>query len=94
MSSKNFGSILIFESCVFGTCNILIGVSHTACKDEFRRNLRSHSWSILSFFLICYICLLFSFVPKVITHKSCKVVSGVEYRLQQSVVVVVSIHII
>ena len=23
-----------------------IGVSHTACKDEFRRNLRSHSWSV------------------------------------------------
>ena len=29
-----------------------IGVSHTACKDEFRRNLRSHSWSVFSFFLI------------------------------------------
>ena len=26
-----------------------IGVSHTACKDEFRQNLRSHSWSVLSF---------------------------------------------
>ena len=23
-----------------------IGVSHTACKDEFRQNLRSHSWSV------------------------------------------------
>ena len=23
-------------------------VSHTACKDEFRRNLRSHSWSVFS----------------------------------------------
>ena len=23
-----------------------IGVSHTACKDEFRRNPRSHSWSV------------------------------------------------
>ena len=32
-----------------------IGVSHTACKDEFRRNLRSHSWSVFSFF-IRYIC--------------------------------------
>ena len=29
-----------------------IGVSHTACKDEFRRNLRSHSWSVFSFFFI------------------------------------------
>ena len=29
-----------------------IGVSHTACKDEFRRNLRSHSWSAFSFFII------------------------------------------
>ena len=27
-------------------------VSHTACKDEFRRNLRSHSWSVFSFFII------------------------------------------
>ena len=24
-----------------------IGVSHTACKDEFRQNIRSHSWSVL-----------------------------------------------
>ena len=23
-----------------------IGVSHTACKDEFRQNVRSHSWSV------------------------------------------------
>ena len=23
-----------------------IGVSHAACKDEFRQNLRSHSWSV------------------------------------------------
>ena len=23
-----------------------IGVSHTACKDEFRRNLRRHVWSV------------------------------------------------
>ena len=30
-----------------------IGVSHTACKDEFRRNLRSHRWSVFSFFIIC-----------------------------------------
>ena len=30
-----------------------IGVSRTACKDEFRRNLRSHSWSEFSFFIIC-----------------------------------------
>ena len=29
-----------------------IGVSHTACKDEFRRNLRSHSWSVFVFFFI------------------------------------------
>ena len=26
-----------------------IGVSHTACEDEFRRNLRSHSCSVFSF---------------------------------------------
>ena len=25
------------------------GVSHTACKDEFRQNLRSHSWSVFFF---------------------------------------------
>ena len=25
-----------------------IGVSHTACKDEFRQNIRSHSWSVFS----------------------------------------------
>ena len=24
-----------------------IGISHTACKDEFRQNIRSHSWSVL-----------------------------------------------
>ena len=29
-----------------------IGVSHTACKDEFRLNIRSHSWSAI-FFLQC-----------------------------------------
>ena len=29
-----------------------IGVSHTACKDELRRNLRFHSWSVFSFFII------------------------------------------
>ena len=29
-----------------------IGVSHTACKDEFRQNIRSHSWSVFSFFII------------------------------------------
>ena len=23
-----------------------IGVSHTACEDEFRQNIRSHSWSV------------------------------------------------
>ena len=33
-----------------------IGVSHTACKDEFRQNLRSHSWSVFSFFIILEIC--------------------------------------
>ena len=31
-----------------------IGVSHTACIDEFRRNLRSHSWSVFSFFMIIF----------------------------------------
>ena len=29
-----------------------IGVSHTARTDEFRRNLRSHSWSVFSFLII------------------------------------------
>ena len=30
-----------------------IGVSNTACRDEFRRNLRSHSWrSVFSLFII------------------------------------------
>ena len=29
-----------------------IGVSHTACKYEFRRNRRSHSWSVGYFFII------------------------------------------
>ena len=24
-----------------------IGVSHTACKDELRQNIRSHSWSVI-----------------------------------------------
>ena len=37
-----------------------IGVSHTACKDEFRRNLRSHSWSVFSFFIIVYGHLVYS----------------------------------
>ena len=32
----------------------MIGVSHTACKDEFRRILRSHSWSVFSFFIIYF----------------------------------------
>ena len=31
-----------------------IGVSHTACKDEFRQNLRFHSWSAFSIFIIYY----------------------------------------
>ena len=26
-----------------------IGVSHIGCKDEFRQNLRSHSWSVYLF---------------------------------------------
>ena len=36
------------------TLETYIGVSHTAelaKKDEFRRNLRSHSWSVFSFFI-------------------------------------------
>ena len=28
-----------------------IGVSHTGCKDEFRRKLRSHSWNLFLFLL-------------------------------------------
>ena len=31
-----------------------IGVSHTACKYEFRKNIRSHSWSVF-FLYIDYI---------------------------------------
>ena len=27
-------------------------MSHTACKDEFRSNIRSHSWSVFSFFIL------------------------------------------
>ena len=39
-----------------------IGVSHTACKYEFRRNLRYHSWSV--FLFLFFIFLLYtSFVP-------------------------------
>ena len=26
-----------------------IGASHTACQDEFRQNIRSHSWSVFLF---------------------------------------------
>ena len=33
-----------------------IGVSHTACKDEFRRNLRSHSWSVFYFNFYNIVC--------------------------------------
>ena len=29
-----------------------IGVSHTACKDEFRQNLRSHTWSVFLYFIV------------------------------------------
>ena len=29
-----------------------IGVSHTACKDEFRQNIRSHSWRVFTLFII------------------------------------------
>ena len=32
----------------------IIGVSHTACKDEFRQNLRFHSWSVFSFFIVLF----------------------------------------
>ena len=60
-----------------------IGASHTACKDEFRRNLRSHSWSVFSFFIIMrtyylvmytyqvsilYICILLSKLYHIIAH--------------------------
>ena len=31
-----------------------IGVSHTACKDEFRQNPRSHSWKLFSFLYCGY----------------------------------------
>ena len=30
-----------------------IGVSHTACKDEFRRNVPSYRWSFFFFFFSC-----------------------------------------
>ena len=29
-----------------------VEVSHTACKYEFRQNLRSHSWSVFHFYII------------------------------------------
>ena len=38
-----------------------IGVSHTACKDEFRRNLRSHSCSSVFSFFIIYIYIKIDF---------------------------------
>ena len=31
----------------------MVGVSHTACKDEFRQNLRSHRWSVFCVFHVC-----------------------------------------
>ena len=34
-----------------GVADLAIGVSHTACKDEFRQNIRSHSsWSVFNFY--------------------------------------------
>ena len=33
----------------------IIGVSHTTCKDEFRQNIRSHSWSVFLFYNIFFI---------------------------------------
>ena len=27
-------------------------ISHTACEDEFRQNLRCHRWSVLPFFVL------------------------------------------
>ena len=41
-----------------------IEVSHTACKDEFRRNLRSHCWSVFSFFII-----------KIEIHSTCEILA-------------------
>ena len=38
--------------CMFCFHLVHTAVSHTACKDEFRRNLRSHSWSVFSFFIV------------------------------------------
>ena len=40
-----------------------IGVSHTACKDDFRRNVRSHSWSV-------FLLLQFTRSPEDIQKKS------------------------
>ena len=44
-----------------------IGVSHTACKDEFRQNLRSHSWSVFSFFILRNVSVRNN-VPKNVFH--------------------------
>ena len=46
-----------------------IGVSHTACEDEFRQNLRSHSWRVFSFFKIYvyqlwFVCVLRWGIPQ------------------------------
>ena len=30
----------------------VIGVSHTACKDEIRQNLGPHSWSVFLFLFL------------------------------------------
>ena len=37
---------IIAHTAVRRLVNTIGVVSHTACKDEFRRNLRSHSWSV------------------------------------------------
>ena len=38
-----------------------IGVSHTACEDEFRHNIRSHGWSVFYFFIFSKLCVIHNY---------------------------------
>ena len=45
------GALFLLDETVYAYI-CAIGVSHTACKHEFRRKLQSHSWIV--FFFIIY----------------------------------------
>ena len=40
-----------------------IGVSHTACKHDFRQNIRSHRWSVFSFLLYISVAPVILWLP-------------------------------